>query len=112
MRREEEERRERYAAGQTLLYKRERDIALASYDGEAAAGAILALGEAINGPGTAAMAAFLYSEADVLHEYGEIAAATCISSLRSHCGEDFWRSLRPRTNAAQPVPISATRLQR
>ena len=40
MRREEEERRERYVAGQTALFNRERDIALAAYDGEAAAGAI------------------------------------------------------------------------
>jgi hypothetical protein len=37
MRREEEERRERYVAGVTALYNRERDIALAAYDGEAAA---------------------------------------------------------------------------
>src|SRR5262249_58199566 len=41
MRREEEERRERYVAGVTALYNRERDIALAAYDGEAAAEAII-----------------------------------------------------------------------
>ena len=40
MRREEEERRERYVAGVTALYNRERDIALAAYDGVAAAEAI------------------------------------------------------------------------
>ena len=49
MRREEEERRERYVAGVTALYNRERDIALAAYDGEAAAEAIVALAEAIHG---------------------------------------------------------------
>jgi hypothetical protein len=40
MRREESERRERYVAGVTALCNRERDIALAAYDGEAAAEAI------------------------------------------------------------------------
>ena len=44
MRREEEERRERYVAGVTALHNNERDIALASYDGEAAAEAILGAG--------------------------------------------------------------------
>ena len=56
MQREEEERRERYVAGVTALHNNERDIALASYDGEAAAGAILALAEAIHGANGAAMA--------------------------------------------------------
>ena len=70
MRREEEERRERYVAGQTALYNRERDIALASYDGEAAAGAILALADALHGANTAATAALLKSEAETLYEYG------------------------------------------
>ena len=37
IRREEEERRERYVAGVTALYNRERDIALPAYDGGAAA---------------------------------------------------------------------------
>jgi tetratricopeptide (TPR) repeat protein len=70
MRREEEERRERYIAGQTLLFSRERDYALASYEGEAAAGAILALAETIHGANPAAVAAFLYSEAETLETYG------------------------------------------
>ena len=43
MRREEEERRERYVAGITALHHRARDIALATYDGEAAADAIVSL---------------------------------------------------------------------
>jgi hypothetical protein len=33
MRREEEERHERYVAGVTMLYNRQRDIALAAYEG-------------------------------------------------------------------------------
>jgi tetratricopeptide (TPR) repeat protein len=70
MKRDEEERRERYVAGVTALHKNERDIALASYDGEAAAGAILALAEAIHGANAAAMAAFLHSEAETLETYG------------------------------------------
>jgi hypothetical protein len=48
-RREEEERRERYVAGVTALYNRERDIALAAYDGESAVEAIVGLAEAIHG---------------------------------------------------------------
>jgi hypothetical protein len=68
--REEEERRKRYAADQTALYNRERDIALASYDGEAAGEAILALAEAIHGTNTAAVSTFLNSEADTLEDAG------------------------------------------
>ena len=70
MRREEEERRERYVASATLLYNRERDIALASYDGEAAAEAIVALAGIFHGSDAAAMAAFLKSEAETLEEHG------------------------------------------
>jgi hypothetical protein len=70
MRREEEERRERYVAGATLLYNRERDIALAAYDGEAAGDAIVALAEAHHGANAAAIATFLNSEAQTLEDYG------------------------------------------
>ena len=70
MRREEEERRERYVAGVTTLYNRERDIALAAYDGVAAAEAIILLGEAIHGGNTAMVARSLNSEAATLYEYG------------------------------------------
>jgi tetratricopeptide (TPR) repeat protein len=70
MRREEEERRERYVAGATALYHRERDIALAAYDGEAAAEAIILLAEAVHGGNAAMVARSLDSEAAVLYEYG------------------------------------------
>ena len=70
MRREEQERRERFAEGQTQLYNRERDIALASYDGEAAAEATMALADAIHGNDKAAIATFLGSEAKTLDDYG------------------------------------------
>jgi len=70
MRREEEERRERYAAGVTALYTRERDIALAGYDGDAAAAAIVALGQAVHGANPAAFAEFLRSEAQALYGHG------------------------------------------
>ena len=70
MRREEEERRERYVAGLTVLYNRERDIALATYDGEAAATAVVDLAEAIHGTNTAMVARVLNSEAEALYEYG------------------------------------------
>jgi tetratricopeptide (TPR) repeat protein len=70
MRREEEERRERYVAGVTALYSRARDIALAAYDGEAAAEAIIALAEAAHGANAAMVARSLNSEAAALYEYG------------------------------------------
>src|SRR5262245_14930187 len=70
MRREQEERRERYVAGVTALYNRARDIALAAYDGEAAAEAIIALAEAVHGENAAMVARALNSEAAALYEYG------------------------------------------
>jgi hypothetical protein len=66
MRHEEEERRDRYVAGATLLYNRERDIALAAYDGEAAGCAIVALAEALHGTNAATITTFLNSEAKTL----------------------------------------------
>ena len=59
-----------YVAGVTVLYNRERDIALAAYDGVAAAEAIVALAEAIHGANTAMVAQSLNSEAETLYEYG------------------------------------------
>jgi hypothetical protein len=70
MRREEEERHERYAAGVTALYNRERDIGFASYDAEAAAQAIILLAEAIHGANATMVARSLNSEAATLYEYG------------------------------------------
>src|SRR5262249_2853934 len=70
MRRDEEERRERYVAGVTALYHRERDIALAAYDGEAAAEATILLAETIHGANTEMVARSVNSEAATLHEYG------------------------------------------
>src|SRR5215831_11902337 len=70
MRREETERRERYVAGVTTLYNRERDIALAAYDGESAAEAIVLLAEAIHGANATMVARSLISEAEALEEYG------------------------------------------
>ena len=70
MRREDEERREHYIAGVTALYNRERDIALAAYDGVAAAEAMILLAEAIYGTNTEMVARSLNSEAATLYEYG------------------------------------------
>jgi hypothetical protein len=70
MQREREDRHARYVAGQTLLYNRERDIALAAYDGEAAADAIVALAEALHGTNAALVFGFLSSEATTLYEHG------------------------------------------
>src|SRR5262252_1487658 len=70
MRREEEERRERYVAGITALYNRTRDIALAAYDGVAAADAIVTLAGAVHGTNTSMVARSLNSEPETLYEYG------------------------------------------
>ena len=70
MQREEEERRERYVASMTALYTHARDIALATYDGDAAAEAIVELARAIHGTNAAKIAEFLSSEAQALYEYG------------------------------------------
>jgi tetratricopeptide (TPR) repeat protein len=71
MAREEEERRERYVASLTVLRHRERDIALAGYDGDAAATAILKLARAIHGTNAAMVVEFLGKEAQTLYEYGD-----------------------------------------
>ena len=70
MHREEEERRERYNAGVTALYDRARDIALAAYDGVAAAEAIILRTQAIHGANAEVVARSLNSEAAMLYEYG------------------------------------------
>jgi hypothetical protein len=70
MRREEEERHERYVAGITVLHNHARDIAFATHDGEAAADAIVSLAEAIHGSNAAMVAQSLNSEAATLYEYG------------------------------------------
>ena len=70
MKREEEERRERYVASMTALYTHARDIALATYDGDAAAEAIVELARAIHNTNAAKIAEFLSSEAQALYEYG------------------------------------------
>jgi len=70
MRRKEEARHETYVAGINVLYHRKRDIALATYDGEAAATAIIALAEAIHRANTIMVARALNSEAETLYEYG------------------------------------------
>ena len=70
MRHEEEERRDRYLNGITALYTRARDIALAAYDGLAAAEAIILLAETVHGANTVAVTQTLKSEAATLYEYG------------------------------------------
>jgi tetratricopeptide (TPR) repeat protein len=70
MRHEEEERRDRYLNGITALYGRARDIALAAYDGQAAAEAIILLAETVHGANSPIVAKTLKSEAATLYEYG------------------------------------------
>ncbi len=68
--REEAERRERFVASVTALRTEERNYALAAYDGEGAAKAVLALAQALHGANGKALAEFLGSEAQALYEHG------------------------------------------
>ena len=68
--REEAERQERFVASVTTLRTEERNYALAAYDGEAAAKAVVALGRALHGANASALAEFLRSEAQALYEHG------------------------------------------
>jgi tetratricopeptide (TPR) repeat protein len=68
--REDAERRERFVASVTALRTEERNYALASYDGEGAANAVLALARALHGANAEKLGEFLSSEAHALHEYG------------------------------------------
>jgi tetratricopeptide (TPR) repeat protein len=70
MRREEQERRATYVEGMTALYNRERDIALASYDGVAAAEAIAARVQAVQGADRAGAFKALKTETNALYDYG------------------------------------------
>ena len=69
--RKEKESREGYVADLTALYHRERDIALGTYDGDAAADAILQLARSIHEANVRMVAEFLGKEAEALYEYGD-----------------------------------------
>ena len=71
LKREEEERRASYAEQVKALYGRGRDIALAAYDGAAAAEAILAMAETLHGDSIAERRALLIAEGDSLYEHGQ-----------------------------------------
>ncbi len=68
--REQEERRATYVERVTALYNRERDIALASYDGEAAAEAVVARTEAVHGVDRAEAFRTLKAETKALLDHG------------------------------------------
>ena len=89
MQREEAERRERYEAGVTTLYTHERDIALATHDGEAAADAVALLADAIHGAKSPSAIQLLNSEAQTLYRYGYFRGSTVhlIASIA------LWRKL-------------------
>ncbi len=70
LRREETERRATYTEQMTALFAQERDIALASYDGAAAAAAIEALAEALHADQRDARRDLLIAEGDALLEHG------------------------------------------
>ena len=70
LRREEEERRASHAERVRALFGLERDIALAAYDGEAAADAILAMADSLHGDQTDARRNSLIAEGNSLYEFG------------------------------------------
>jgi hypothetical protein len=70
LQREEKERRAAYVAGVTELYNRASDIALASYDGEAAAEAVVALAKAVHGADRAGIFRALWVETQALCDHG------------------------------------------
>ena len=108
MAREEKKRRERYVASVTVLRHRERDIALATYDGDAAAAAIAKLARSIHAANAPMIGKFLSKEARALHEYGRDRGSNVhlVAAIASN-----WRSLRRMTSAAPRATISATRLR-
>jgi hypothetical protein len=61
--------RGRYVIEVTAPGNRERDIVLATHDGEAAGDAIIALAEALHGANVATIATFLISEAETLENH-------------------------------------------
>ena len=69
--REEEERRAHYVEGVTTLYGRERDIALAAYDGEAAADTIVSMAKALHHDHLRARREALIAEGNALEEFGD-----------------------------------------
>jgi hypothetical protein len=71
LQREEEERRAVHAERVRALFGLERDIALAAYDGEAAAEAILAMAEALHGDQGDARRDVLIAEGGRLYEFGD-----------------------------------------
>jgi tetratricopeptide (TPR) repeat protein len=87
--RAEKERHATYVEGVTALRNRQRDIALASYDGEAAARAVVALAEAVHGADRASVAGALYAEAKVRYEYGRVRG----SNVHLVAAITLWRKL-------------------
>src|SRR6516225_8326320 len=71
LRREEEERHASHAERVRALFGLERDIALAAYDGEAAAEAILAMADSLHGDQTDARRNSLIAEGNSLYEFGD-----------------------------------------
>ena len=69
--REEEERRAAHAERIRTLFGLERDIALAAYDGEAAAEAIVAMAEALHGDQIGDRCKTLIAEGAALDEFGD-----------------------------------------
>jgi tetratricopeptide (TPR) repeat protein len=71
LRQEEEERRAEHGERVRTLFSRERDIALAAYDGEAAAEAIVAMVEPLHGGQVGERRKILIAEGNSLNEFGD-----------------------------------------
>ena len=97
-------------AGVTALYHRERDIALAAYDGDAAAGArYRRWRDAIHGANAATVAEFLRSEAEALYDTWRATRQQCASRRRDRPAAEPLALAGSATNEAQPGTISAMR---
>jgi tetratricopeptide (TPR) repeat protein len=68
---DEEDRRARYAESVSALYGRERDIALAVSDGDAAAEAVIAMGDALHPSDRVSSRGVIDSEARVAYDHGD-----------------------------------------
>ena len=109
MERTEQEHRERFVAGLTALRHRERDVALASYDGDAAAAAIVKLACAVHSESPARVAEFLGSEAETLYEHGsERGSNAHLAASIALRREMLALAASNEDRAAQPAPISAS----
>ena len=95
--RDEDERRSRYAESARALYGRECNIALAAYDGEAAAEAVVAMAEALDSDRPDRVGKTLNSEAARLFNFGRDRGSNVHLIAAIRCGGGCWLPRRRQT---------------